>query len=112
MDIEKVRELVKLVEESGIEELEVAHHLNPGDTRRIHRLHELSEVTYVPLVATGDVRYAIPEDYRRYDLATCIRLGISVFEPHPERPRNAEAYLKSESALRRLIPPCRASGLS
>ncbi len=84
--------------------IEVAHHLHPGDTRRIHRLHDLSEITYVPLVATGDVRYAIPEDYRRYDLATCIRLGISVFEPHPERPRNAEAYLKSESALRKLIP--------
>jgi error-prone DNA polymerase len=84
--------------------IEVAHHLNPGDTRRIHRLHELSEVAYVPLVATGDVRYAIPDDYCRYDLATCIRLGISVFEPHPERPRNAEAYLKSEKSLRKLIP--------
>ncbi len=84
--------------------IEVAHHLNPGDTLRIRRLAQLSEITYVPLVATGDVRYAIPDDYRRYDLVTCIRLCISVFDPHPERPRNAEAYLKSEAALRKLIP--------
>jgi error-prone DNA polymerase len=88
--------------------IEVAHHVNPGDTRRIHLLGQLSEITYVPLVATGDVRYAIPEDYRRYDLVSCIRLGISVFEPHAERPRNAEAYLKSEELLRRLIPYPRA----
>ncbi len=84
--------------------IEVSHHLNPGDTRRIHQLEQLSEITYVPLVATGDVRYAIPAEYRRYDLVSCIRLGISVFETHPERPRNAESYLKSEAALRRLIP--------
>ena len=84
--------------------IEVTHHLLPGDTRRIHRLARLSETTGIPLLATGDVRYAVPEDYRRYDLLTCVREGITVFDPHPARPKNAEAFLKSERALRRLIP--------
>lgn len=84
--------------------IEIAHHLRPGDNARMRRLAELSERTGIPLAATGDVRYAQPDDYRRYDLMTCIRHGITVFDPHPDRPVNAEAYLKSESVLRRLIP--------
>ena len=84
--------------------IEVAHHLLPGDTQRIHRLAVLSEQTDVPLVATGDVRYATQEEYRRYDLMSCIREGITLFDPHPERPQNAEACLKSDQLLRRLIP--------
>ncbi len=84
--------------------IEVAHHLRPGDNQRMKRLAELSERTAIPMAATGDVRYARPEDYRRYDLMTCIRHGITVFDPHPDRPVNAEAYLKTEAMLRRLIP--------
>lgn len=84
--------------------VEVSHHIYPGDTQRIHKLHRLAEVTYVPLVATGDVRYAVAEDYARYDLVTCIRLGITIFDAHEERPANAEAFLRSEAGLRRLIP--------
>ncbi len=84
--------------------IEAAHHLLPGDRRRLQRLRALSEETGVPLVATGDVRYAVPEHYRRYDLMTCIRNGITVFEGHADRPRNAEAYVKDEAAMRKLIP--------
>ena len=84
--------------------IEVAHHLLPGDNRRLQRLHALSLKTGVPMAASGDVRYAVSDHYRRYDLMTCIRNGITVFEPHPERPHNAEAYLKGEDSLRKLIP--------
>ena len=84
--------------------IELAHHLLPGDKRRLRRLRELSEETGIPTCVTGDVRFAVPEHYRRYDLMTCIRNGISVFDAHPERPRNAEAYLKDEQTLRKLIP--------
>src|SRR5690606_8148037 len=69
--------------------IEVAHHLLPGDTRRIHRLARLSDQIGIPLVATGDVRYAVPQDYRRYDLLTCVREGITIFDAHPARPKNA-----------------------
>ena len=84
--------------------IELAHHLLPGDKRRLRRLRALSEETGIPACVTGDVRFAVPEHYRRYDLMTCIRNGITVFDAHPERPRNAEAYLKDEQTLRKLIP--------
>jgi error-prone DNA polymerase len=84
--------------------VEAAHHLCPGDARRVQRIARLAHATSVPLVATSDARHATAEDYRRYDLLTCVRLGQTVFDPHPERPRNGEAYLKAEDRLRRLIP--------
>ncbi|NNF04594.1 MAG: DNA polymerase III subunit alpha, partial [Rhodothermales bacterium] len=84
--------------------IEVATHIHPGDKRRTNTLERLSRETYVPLVATGDVRYARSEDYRRYDLMTCTRLGITIFDDHPERPRNAEAHLRAEEGMRKLIP--------
>jgi len=84
--------------------LEIRHHRTEGERRRLRRLKRLSDRTHIPLLATGDVRYAVPEDYRRYDLMSCIRLHCSVFDQHPERPRNAEAYLKSAAQLRKLLP--------
>jgi error-prone DNA polymerase len=84
--------------------VELAHHRVAGDGRRIQRLLRTAEQAGVPPVATGDVRYAEPADYRRYDLMTCIRAGCTVFEGHPDRPTNAEASLHAEAVLRRRIP--------
>jgi error-prone DNA polymerase len=84
--------------------VELAHHGCPGDAHRIQKLVRLAHEAGVPTVATGDVLYAKAEDYRVYDLMTCVRHGITVFDPHPDRPRNAEAYLRSEAQLRQLIP--------
>ncbi len=84
--------------------LEVSNHLLPGDKKRMKRLNALSEATGVPLAATGDVRYATRAHHRRYDLLTCVREGVTVFDAHPERPRNAEAILRDPEQSRRLIP--------
>jgi error-prone DNA polymerase len=84
--------------------VELAHHGNPGDRRRMQELVRLAHEQHVRLVATGDVLHATPEDYAVHDLLTCVRNGITVFDSHPERPRNAERHLKSESQLRKLIP--------
>ena len=88
--------------------IEVAHALNPDSDARVRKLVRLSEATDVPLVATNDVRHARREDYVVYDLLTCIRNGVSVHEPHPERPRNGERALISEEALLRRLPLPRA----
>jgi len=88
--------------------IEIASQLLPGDTTRMRRLARLSENTGVPLLATGDIRYSVRGHYQRYDLLTCIRLGTSVFESHPERPKNGEAFLRPERTLRSLIPYPRA----
>ncbi len=84
--------------------IEVAHALNPNSDARIRQLIRLSETMDVPLVATNDVRHARREDYVVYDLLTCIRNGVSVHEPHAERPRNGERALISEEALLRRLP--------
>jgi error-prone DNA polymerase len=84
--------------------IEAAHHLLPGDSRRVRRLHRLSRYTGVSLVATGDVLYAHTEAYRTFDLLTCVREGIQVFDPHEDRPKNAEQCLKTKQELLDLIP--------
>lgn len=88
--------------------IEITNHLLPGDKKRMRRLQRLSDETSVPLVATGDVRFAVPAHHARYDLLTCIREGVSVFDSHAARPKNAEAHLRSERSRRRLIPYPRA----
>jgi error-prone DNA polymerase len=84
--------------------IELAHHAHPGASRRVKRLYELADAVGAPVAASGDVRYADRASYRWYDLLTCIREGITVFDSDPARPKNGEAYLKSEADLRRLIP--------
>lgn len=84
--------------------VELTHSLSPGDKGVIHKLAQMAQVNNLPVVASNDVRYATQEDYRRYDLLSCIRLGIPVTQPHELRPSNAEAYLKTEDDLRKLIP--------
>ena len=84
--------------------VELSHGLLRDDSTQVDRLAQLASQVDLPVVATNDVRYATADEYRRYDLLTCIRLGITVADPHAERPRNAEAHLKTEEQLRRLIP--------
>ncbi len=84
--------------------VELMHGLLPEDGTVAARLHHLACTEQLPTVVTNDARFATPANWRRYDLLTCARLNIRVSEPHAERPRNAEAYLKSEAQLRRLLP--------
>lgn len=86
--------------------VELTHGLLPEDQRIALRLYELAQTEAIPAVVSNDVRYATPTHWRRYDLLTCMRLNHPVAEPHKLRPRNAEAYLKSEAQLRRLLPFC------
>lgn len=113
--------LARLVEKGSLEEarawlgqlrevfgamlfVELTHQLRRGDSALNRRLRGLALEEGVPIVAASDVRYAAPEHYRRHDLLTCIRTGTTIFDRHPERPTNAEAYLRSEEDLRRIIP--------
>lgn len=84
--------------------VELIHGLLPEDGTVAARLHHLAGTQQLSTVVTNEVRFATPANWQRYDLLTCARLNIRVSEPHPERPRNAEAYLKSEAQLRRLLP--------
>lgn len=84
--------------------VELTHQLRPGDGALLRRLMRLANTTGAPTVATGDVRHATRAGHARYDLLTCIREGTTVFERHPDRPVNSQAYLQPEPILRKLIP--------
>ena len=92
--------------------LELTHQRRKGDDRRLGRLLRLAKQTGIQTVATGDVRFATPSHYWRYDLLTCIRNGITVFDDHPERPSNAMAYVQPEAELARRGLPTDALALS
>lgn len=84
--------------------VELCHHARRGDSMDNAILFRLAADEDIAPVASGDVHYAAGEDYMRYDLLTCIRLGLTVFDAHRERPVNAEACLRSREAMRCLIP--------
>lgn len=86
--------------------LRLFHDRYRWDERRARVLRRLAQSLSLPIVAAPEVRYLEAEDYRLYDALTCARLGISVQEPHPNRPQNACQHLPSPSeALRRLPFP-------
>ena len=51
----------------------------------LKRLVSIAEQCSVKTVATNSSRYATKNDFKRFDLQTCIRLGISINKFHPDR---------------------------
>ena len=92
--LDRVRQL-QTVFSPGHLYLEITSDWLPGNRRFFGALADLAEFTGVPLVATAAAYYANKEDFPLFDLMTCIRLGQSVSEVHPERRLNAENYLKA-----------------
>jgi error-prone DNA polymerase len=88
--------------------VELTHHQRPSDVLAIRVLIGLAQREKVPIVATNAVRHATSYEYALHDALTCARLGISVGEPHPERPVNNQAYLKLEREMRELGFPTEA----
>lgn len=84
--------------------VELVHRQQPGDGEAAARLHRLAARLGLPTVASNAVRYAEADDYAVYDALTCVRLGLSVGDPHRERPVNDSAWLCPASVLTRLLP--------
>jgi error-prone DNA polymerase len=61
---------------------------HPGDRRRARYLRTLARQRGLPAVAAPEVRYATAELHPLHDALTCARLGVTVDDPHPERPQN------------------------
>ena len=86
--------------------IELHHHRLPDTTTLLHQLVAVAQEVGLRCVATNGVRYGARDDCALYDLMTCTRLGLTVDQPHVERPRNDEAHLKSG---RELAPLCARS---
>ncbi len=81
-----------------------AHHLYRGDdARRLARLTALGEATRLPLVATNDVLYHVPERRPLQDVLTCIREGYTIGEAGYRLIANAERHLKAPQEMARLF---------
>ncbi|MBB4086662.1 error-prone DNA polymerase [Sphingomonas carotinifaciens] len=74
-----------------------------ADRRRLRRHARLAASLGVPLLATGDVRYAQAEDRALHDIVTCIREGRSIQTSGRLLAANGERYLKPASEMARLF---------
>jgi error-prone DNA polymerase len=88
---------------SGRVFVELQHHQLPDSLHLMQRLVWLAETAGLRCVATNGVHCARQNDHPLYDLLTCARLGVTVDQPHVERPKNDQAYLKGPSAMQRLF---------
>ena len=81
-----------------------AHHLYRGDdARRLARLAEIADKTGLPLLATNDVHYHVPERRPLQDVVTCIREHCTIAEAGFRLAAHAERHLKPASEMARLF---------
>jgi DNA polymerase III alpha subunit len=83
--------------------VELQHHRLEDSVSLMQRLVWLAEAAGLRCIATNGVHCARQNDHPLYDLLTCARLGVTVDQPHAERPKNDQAYLKAAVAMQRLF---------
>lgn len=76
---------------------------NGTDSKYLFRLNELSAELQIPMVATNDVHYHVPERRQLQDIVTCIREKCSIYNAGFRLHPNAERYLKREDEMVRLF---------
>jgi len=69
------------------------------DTRRLRNLAKAAQQARVPLVATNDVAYHVPERRALQDIITCIREHVTLDEAGRLLEPNAERHLKSPEEM-------------
>ena len=81
-----------------------AHYLYRGDDRRrMQQLAELSREMGIPLIATNDVHYHIPERRPLQDVVTCIREKCTIEKAGYLLAANSERHLKPPEEMARLF---------
>ena len=74
-----------------------------SDHARAAALSNLADRTDIPLLATNDALYHIPERSMLHDVVSCIRLGCTLPELGLRRTPNFERHLKPPAELHRLF---------
>ncbi|MBT8486216.1 MAG: error-prone DNA polymerase, partial [Phycisphaerae bacterium] len=75
----------------------------PDDRARLGQLAAIAHLTSVPLVATNDVLYHVPERRALQDVLTCIRHGCTVATAGFRLLAHAERHLKTPEEMTRLF---------
>ncbi len=102
-DVQDVRTLADSVHGYSVY-IGISHDARPWSRRRTTRLVDLARELELPIVVAQDVRYATADCYAVHDLMTCIREGITIYDPHPLRAVHDRHCLRTEEELRRYLP--------
>ncbi|MCH2213068.1 MAG: error-prone DNA polymerase [Fuerstiella sp.] len=78
-------------------------HRGPDDRRQLDRTRQLAKRAHLPLVASNDVYYHIPDRQPLQDVLTAIRHGCTVAELRNRCFPNAERHLKSAAEMQQLF---------
>ena len=73
------------------------------DPRRLHRIAGIARKAVVPLIATNDVLYHVPQRRQLQDVVTCIREHLTLENAGKTLEANAERYLKMPEEMARLF---------
>jgi len=73
------------------------------DVRRLKRLADMAERAMVPLIATNDVLYHVPERRPLQDVVTCIREHVTIDKAGRLLETNAERHLKEPAEMARIF---------
>ena len=73
------------------------------DTKYLYRIAQLSSGLNIPMVATNDVHYHVPERRQLQDIVTCIREKCTIHNAGYRLHPNAERYLKPIDEMKRLF---------
>jgi DNA polymerase-3 subunit alpha len=83
--------------------IEVQDHGVPEQSRVHPQLVELARGMNIPLLATNDSHYTMPDQHEAHDLLLCIGTGSNLDTPGRLRFETNESYLKSPAEMRRLF---------
>lgn len=73
------------------------------DHKKLFRLSQLGAYLKIPMVATNDVYYHMPQRRELQDILTCIREKCTIHTAGFRLHQNAERYLKSAKEMQRLF---------
>ena len=90
----------------GAVHVELQQNLLHGDTDRNRSLTRIAGEVGVPIVATNDVHYHVPERSRLQDSLVAARLNITIDQALPHLRPNHHFYLKSHAEMGRLFREC------
>lgn len=74
-----------------------------NDAKYLYRLSQLSDQFSIPLVATNDVHYHVPERRQLQDIITCVREKCTIYNAGYKLHPNAERYIKAPEEMQRLF---------
>ena len=83
--------------------LAASMHRHAEDEDRLARVQQFAQRCRLPIVATGDVHYHVPERMQMQDVLTAIRLGTTVDQIGRERFANAQRHLREIDDIRSLF---------